>query len=679
MSRYRYGPFTGGDPLAPPVDVRSAVDALGADVLEGRGAAEALRDLLRRGTAGRDGERRPGLDALRHRLAARRRELMRSGRLDGALRRAREELAAALDDERGALLGDDAPADAEERWQRLDDLPDGVGAAVRDLEDYDWVSPTAEARYAGIRDRLRDEVLRQRLGPLAGRRGGEHGDEGDGPAGPSPDVGGLVDMLADLNALLAKHARGEDTTDAFAEFMDRHGEAFGDDPAARPKDVDELVDELARRAAAAERLMSSLSPGQRAELAQMVRAAMADPDLAAQLAALNEHLRDLRPGLDWRSSARVDGPGDLGYDEAAGALGELADLDELAAQMGQRHPGATLDDVDVEAVERQLGAGAAADVRELQRLERELLRQGWLSRSADGLALSPKALRRLGETALARVTEQLSSARRGEHDERSAGMAGEPTGSWRPWTFGDEQPLDAVRTVTNALTSALARGGPDGVAGGLAAGALGGVRLAVEDFAVVETERRGVAAVALCVDLSYSMYAEGRWGAMKQMALALQHLVATRYPSDALQVIGFDRWARRMTPAELAAAAPSGIQGTNLAGALALARAHLARHPGSAPVLLVVTDGEPTAHLDASGEAVFDWPTSPETLHATLAEVDALTRSRVPISTVVLGDDPGLRRFVDAVARRNGGRVLAPSPDRLGEVVVDDYLRARRR
>jgi uncharacterized protein with von Willebrand factor type A (vWA) domain len=174
------------------------------------------------------------------------------------------------------------------------------------------------------------------------------------------------------------------------------------------------------------------------------------------------------------------------------------------------------------------------------------------------------------------------------------------------------------------------------------------------------------------------MYAEGRWAAMKQTALALQHLIATRFRQDSLQVIGFDRWARRLTALELAAVEPAWVQGTNLAHALALARQHVGRHPQDEPVVLVVTDGEPTAHLDDDGEPIFAWPTTQETLRRTLVEVDALTRSGIPINTFMLGEEPGLRRFVDALARRNGGRVLAPSPDRLGEFVVADYLSARR-
>jgi uncharacterized protein with von Willebrand factor type A (vWA) domain len=217
------------------------------------------------------------------------------------------------------------------------------------------------------------------------------------------------------------------------------------------------------------------------------------------------------------------------------------------------------------------------------------------------------------------------------------------------------------------VTRAVLRGGP-GVP----------VRLAVEDFEVVETERRVSAAVALCVDLSISMVMEGRWGPMKQTALALSHLVATRFPQDALQIIGFARSAAVLSEAQLAAADPDGDKGTNLQHALILAGRHLRRHPGSEPVIMVVTDGEPTAHLDASGVAVFDWPPTAETITATVREVDHLTRFGATLNMFMLGEEPGLRRFVDAVARRNGGRMFTPSPEDLGAYVVSDYLRARR-
>ena len=205
-----------------------------------------------------------------------------------------------------------------------------------------------------------------------------------------------------------------------------------------------------------------------------------------------------------------------------------------------------------------------------------------------------------------------------------------------------------------------------------------GGRLLVEDFEVVETERRTTAAVALCVDLSYSMVHEGRWGPMKQTALALSHLVETRFRQDALQVIGFDLSARRLSPVQLAGVEPEWVQGTNLQHALMIAARHLRRHPDAEPVVLVVTDGEPTAHLLEDGTPWFSWPTTHATLRATIGQVDELTRYGAALNFFMLGEDPGLARFVDAVARRAGGRVFTPDLSRLGEYVVADYLRARR-
>ncbi|NES17097.1 MULTISPECIES: VWA domain-containing protein [Micromonospora] len=644
-NRFRYGQWRGGpDPLAPPYDVRAAVDAVGAEVLAGGSLREALRDLLRRGPQGRG-----GLDELAARARRLRREALRRGDLDGAVTRARALLDQALAAEREELRGrdDDGARFAE---AVLDNLPRSTARAVEELSGYDWASAEARATYQRILDGLRGEVLEQRFAGLrdAARAAGD-------PATQRQ----LAEMMRDLNDLLARHARSEDTTDAFAEFMRRHGEFFPE----RPKDVDELIDVLARRAAAGERLMRSLSDRQREELAGLMRQSLGE-QLAGELSQLDSHLRALRPDLNWQRGERVRGDQPLGYGEATGALGEIAELDELLDQLDQEHPGATLDDVDVDAVARTLGRDAADDVRRLRELERELRRQGWVTRDADGLTLSPKALRRLAGTALRRVFADLTAGPRGQHDLRSAGAAGEVSGASRPWEFGDEQPLDVVRTLTRAVR----RAGPSVP-----------VQLAVEDFEVMETERRASAAVALCVDLSYSMISQGRWGPMKQTALALSHLMATRFPQDALQIVGFGLEATTLTQQELAAVEPDLRQGTNLQHALRLAGRHLRRHPGAEPVVLVVTDGEPTAHLDPEdGEAYFHWPPLPETIEATVREVDKLTRYGATLNLFMLGDDPGLRRFVDAVARRSKGRMFTPDLDDLGEYVVSDYLRARR-
>ena len=678
-NRFRYGAWRGGpDPLAPPYDVRAAVDQVGAEVLAGGSLRDALRNLLRRGPEGGR-----GLDDLLARARRMRREAMRRGNLDGAVTRAQALLDQALAAERDELAqrDDDAARFAE---AQLDNLPRSTARAVEELSNYDWASAEARQLYQQILDGLRNDVLEQRF---AGMR--------DALRNAGPEAGQAIkQMLNDLNDLLARHARGEDTDDAFAQFMQRHGDYFPE----QPQSIDELIDILARRAAAAERLMRSLTAQQREELASLMAQALGDADLAGELAALSANLRSLRPDLRWDRGERVRGEGELGYGEAAGALGDIADLDDLIDQLGQEHPGATLDDVDVESVSRQLGRRAADEVRRLQELERELRRQGWLERGVDGLGLSPKALRRLGGTALRRVFAHLETGRRGQHDLQSAGAAGDLTGSSRPWEFGDDQPLDVVRTVVNAVRRSVvgppaagppsgrsglippggpAAGGPAGSMSARAARPLG-VSLEPSDFEVSETERRASAAVALCVDLSYSMVAEGRWGPMKQTALALSHLVATRFPQDALQIIGFGRYAMGLTQRELAAVEPDMVQGTNLHHALKLAGRHLRRHSDAEPVVLVVTDGEPTAHLEEDGTPYFQWPTTRETITLTIREVDQLTRYGATLNVFMLGEDPGLRRFVDAVARRNGGRVFTPDVEDLGRYVVSDYIRARR-
>jgi uncharacterized protein with von Willebrand factor type A (vWA) domain len=644
---YRYGAWRGGpDPLEPPFDLARALDRLGERVLAGDRAADALRGLLRDGMPGTRGLR----DLLRQ-ARDQRRELRRRGRLDGTLEQVRELLDQAVDTERQALFPD--PSDAARLAEaELDQLPPDTARAVRQLADYRWRSPEAAATYEQIRDLLRREVLDAQF---RGMR--------DALAGASPEeLQRIRDMVADLNAMLEADARGEDTQRAFEEFMERYGDMFPENP----RSLEELVDALARRAAAASRLAASLSPEQRAELAALSQSVLGDLGLQYELDRLGRALRSRRPDLRWDQGATMGGEQPLGLGDATTALEELADLESLEASLGQRYPGASLDDIDLEAVERALGRAAVDDVETLRRLERELTEQGYLLREQGELRLTPKAIRRIGAVALRRIFSSLDEGRRGDHDVAGLGLAGEPTGASRPWAFGDEEPLDVVRTVRNAVQ----RGGPRRPGGAVA--------LAPDDFEVLETERRTSAAVCLLVDQSLSMLLRETWGMAKATALALHSLVSTRYPQDALEIIGFSLLARTVRPADLPDLDASVTQGTNLHHALVLAGRHLDRHPEAEPVVLVVTDGEPTAHLEPDGRPIFDYPPDPRTIELTLTEVNRLTRRRATINVFMLDDDPRLAAFVDLVARLNGGRVLAPAPDRLGDYVVSDYLRARR-
>ena len=647
--RFRYGPWRGGpDPLAPPYDVRKVLDELGQEVLAGGTLRDALQELMRRGTDGRR-----GLDELRARARRMRRAAQRRGDLGGTLDQVRAALDQALAAEQETLAGLEGDG-ARLAEMELATLPDDTAGAVRALDAYEWRSPEARATFEAIKDMLQREVLDAQFAGM--KRLLEDGDNEENRAA----MQAVKDMLADLNDLLAAHARGEDTEDRFREFMERHGDLFPE----QPQDVDELIDVLARRQAAADRMMASLRPEQREQLAQLMSQSLSDADLASQMAQLADNLRALRPGLE-RGPAQMQGDEPLGYSAAVEAVADLADLEALEQQLGESSAGSPLDTVDVETLERHLGADAAADLQALRELERELEAQGFVTRGDDGLRMTPRAIRRLGETALRRVFDQIAASGAGDHDDRRTGAADERTGLTRPWEFGDDLPLDAVRTVSNAVRR-----------GGLRES--GAPALLVEDFEVVETERRTSAAVALCVDLSYSMVHEGRWGPMKQTALALSHLVQTRFRQDALEVIGFNIAARRLTPVHLAEVEPEWVQGTNLQHALMLAGRHLRRHPDAEPVVLVVTDGEPTAHLRSDGSPSFSWPPTRETIRATVAQVDEVVRWGATLNVFMLGEDPGLARFVDAIARRSGGRVFTPDIGRLGEYVVADYLRARR-
>ena len=646
----RYGAWHGGpDPLESPLDVRRALDELGEEVLTGGSPRDALRNLLRRGLDGRS-----GLDALRRKARDRARKLRRDSRLDGTLQQARELLDQALDAERQALFPD--PDDGARMAEaELDALPPDTSRAVRQLSEYNWRDPQARMKYEQIKDLLRNEVLDAQF---AGMRNALQN-------ASSEDFAAIAEMMRALNDMLDADARGEHTQEQFDEFMEQYGQYFPESP----QDLAELVDSLARRAAAAQRLMNSLSPEQQAELAGLMQQAMADAGLAEQMGRLQDALRAARPDLRWggREPSSGDGPG-MGYSDATEALADLADLDELAALAAQDYPGASLADIDDELIERALGRPAVEDLENLRRIERQLQQQGYLEQGGEGLQLTPRALRRLGATALRRVFADLEAAGRGNHDVRDAGAAGEVTGASRQWEFGDEQPLDVVRTVRNAVL----RQGPIDQPGSR-------LRLTPEDFEVIETERRTTSAIALLVDMSWSMELRGTWGEAKTTALALHSLVTTKYPQDAIEIIGFSDYARAMTPRQLVDHSFQRVQGTNLQHALMLARRHLDKHRNSEPIILVITDGEPTAHLAADGFADFDWPPSPQTLAATFAEVERCTRRGATINVFMLDDEPRLVEFMQELGRRNGGRVLLPERGTLGKYVVTDYLRARGR
>ncbi|WP_416954139.1 VWA domain-containing protein [Nocardioides sp. T5] len=642
MSRFRK--YDGGDPLAPPVDLAEALDAIGQDVMAGYAPERAMREFLRRG-----GTDQAGLDELARRVAERRREILQRNDLDGTMREVRELLDRAVLAERGQLARDIALDDGDRAFRELmlDNLPTSTPAAVSELSSYDWQSSEAREAYEEIKDLLGRELLDQRFAGM--KQAIEGATEEDRQA--------VSEMLSDLNDLLEKHASGGVTDEEFADFMDKHGDFFPE----QPKDMDELLDSLAQRAAAAQRMLNSMTPEQRQELMELSQQAFGSPQLMEQLARMDANLQALRPGEDWSGSESFEGDQGMGLGDGTGALQDLAELDALADQLAQSHHGARMDDVDLDALAGQLGPDAAVAAKTLQELERALRDSGYLKRGSDGeLRLSPKAMRQLGKALLRDVAERMSG-RAGARETRTTGLAGEPSGATRRWEFGSTEPWDVPRTITNSVL----RGGASPV------------RIQVDDIEVVETEARTQAAVALLVDTSFSMAMDGRWVPMKRTALALHQLVRSRFRGDDIQLIAFGRHAQVMEIEELTALDARWDKGTNLHHGLLLANRFFRKHPNAQPVLLVVTDGEPTAHLEPDGDVWFSYPPHPLTIAHSVRELDAAARLGAQTTFFRLGEDPGLARFIDSMARRVDGRMVSPELDDLGAAVVGSYLGSR--
>jgi uncharacterized protein with von Willebrand factor type A (vWA) domain len=661
--RSTYRRYAGGpDPLAPPVDLAEALEHIGEDVMAGYSPERAMQEFLRRG--GRDQQ---GLDDLARKVARKRRDLLHRHRLDGTLEEVRELLDRAVLNERKQLARDVRMDDADRafREMQLDTAwPAGgspsTAAAVTELASYDWQSAEARADYEKIKDLLGREILDQRFAGM--KQALENATDEDRAA--------INEMLGDLNELLEKHRLGEDTLQDFDDFMDKHGEFFPENP----QNIDELLDALAQRSAAAQRMLNSMTAEQRRELMELSSQAFGSPELMDSLSRLDANLQALRPGEDWGGSEQFEGEQGLGLGDGTGVLQDLAELDELSEQLAQSYDGARMDDVDLDALARQLGDEAAVSARTLQDVERALRDSGYLKRTSDGqLRLSPKAMRQLGKALLRDVAGRLSG-RQGQRDLQQAGAAGERSGSTREWAFGDTEPWDVPRTIMNAVVRESSSPVVEVRAQQASKPTL---RIDVRDVEVQETEARTQAAVALLVDTSFSMAMDGRWVPMKRTALALHQLISTRFRGDHLQLIGFGRYAEVMDIEQLTALDAMWAKGTNLHHALLLANRHFRKHPNAQPVLLVVTDGEPTSHLEPDGEVYFSYPPHPLTIANSVRELDNSGRLGAQTTFFRLGDDPGLARFVDSMAKRVDGRVVAPELDDLGAAVVGSYLGSR--
>jgi uncharacterized protein with von Willebrand factor type A (vWA) domain len=644
--RFRYSRWDGTqDPFGPDVPAADVLEELADEILMGGGADHALQRLVRRGMRGRFS----GMDALRQRLRQQREREEQLLDLTGPLEDVRRRLEEILERERTELSFRDDD-DARTREAFLDALPPDAPGQLGELREYRFVDPAAQRLFDELQEHIREQVMGSYFRQMA---------EGMRTMSPE-DIARFKDMLAELNGLIEMRERGEDTQPAFDDFMSRHGGSFPDEP----RTLDELLEHMAKRMAAMSALMASLSPEQRDELARLAEQVMQDMDLAFEVDRLSANLQGTFPDMPWGDAAGQGfGDGGMPMSAAVDAMERLHDYEDLDRAMGGDYAGSSLDDVDEDAVRRTLGDTAAQDLRRLRQIERMLEEAGLVQRRQGRLEVTPRGARKLGERALTQVFEELQRDREGTHEARDAGGLAEPTGATRPWAFGDHGQLAVQRTVFNAVTRATP-GEP--------------VRLRPDDFEIVEAEQRTETATALLLDLSFSMPLRGHFIHAKKMALALHALIEGRYPHDTLYLVGFSDYARQLQPQDLTAPGFERVYGTNMQHAFMLANRLLAQHPRATRQVIMVTDGEPTAHLEGD-EAFFSWPPVRETIELTLAEAMRLARSGVRLNIFMLEESDGLARFMERLARITKGRVFLMDDDRVGEFVLRDYVARRAR
>ena len=651
MIEHRYTRWDGSqEPFAP--DAEQLLDALAEGLFEHGDLERALQDLVRRGLWGRQGQRMPGLRDLMRQLERRRQERLDRYDLGSVMDDLRRRLDRVLELEWAGVERAEAQPELRERVETarrtLETLPRSLGGAVRKLAEHDFLDPLARQEFQELLDLLR--------GQMAGQVSREVAESLRGmPAGQQQE---LREMLRALNQMLRERLRGG--TPDFQGFMRRFGHLFGPNP---PRSLDELLAEMQRQMARTQSLMAGLSPEQREALMQALTDSL-DPETIREMAELGALMEALAPPSDLAQRYRFRGEEGMNLDEAMRTMGELQELDALEQALEQASRTGDLDRLDGKRLRETLGPEAEQALRDLRELAKKLEAAGYARQVGDRWELTPRTIRRLGEKALGEVFGRLGRARVGGHRIAPAGSGGEPTGDTKPYEPGEPFEVNLHRSLMNAL----ARRGPGTP-----------VRFELADFEVDRVEATVSAATVLLLDQSSSMFHQGRWPSAKKVAMALQALIHGQFPRDRLFVVGFSDYAVEIRTEELPGAEPNvWEQGTNMQHALMLARRRLSREPASVRQIIMVTDGDPTAHLE-EGESYFSYPPARKTIVETLKEVKRCTAAGITINTFMLARAEYLMQFVDYVTRINRGRAFFAEPGRLGDYVLVDYVRNRRR
>ena len=659
--RYGFRRF-GDDDDANDVDLDEVLALLAEDYLESGDLDEALDRLLRDGFTTADGERVEGLRDLLERTRARRRELEQDANPDGEMQRYRDWLDEIEETESFEL--DDLLADAgssgdvrrlevtrdlvEQKKMQQELMSDRVTERIANYQNYEFVSSGAREEFAQLVNELERDVLSayfQQSKEFLGH--------------PDPEeLARTRDMMDALSTMIEQNRRGESLDPTFEDFMVRFGDFF---PGAQS--LEDVVRAMAERAAAAEAMFNSLSSEQQNELRALFDQMMANMELDLSMSRLVSNLRQAAPDIDWNRAHRMRGDGSSMFAEAVSVAERLGELRGLEDFLGRANAAQGLPEVDLDAVRRNLGADAATQVARLQRTLRGLKDEGFIDRSGSRLELTAKGVRQIGQHALKDLFAQLRhSPTLGAHREATLARGGDREETAKAWEPGEAFSLHLAKTLRNAIL----RQGPGTP-----------VQLHPDDFEVEEYEATRRSSTVFAIDLSLSMAMRGNLVPAKKMVLALTQLIRSRFPRDFMAVVGFGETARELRVEDVPALTIDHNYGTNLQHALALAR-HLMRNERGERQIVVVTDGEPTAHLTSSGEPFFSWPPVRETLEHTMAEVLRCTKVGITINTFALDIERSQFPFVEQIARVNGGRLFYTEVDELGSYVLDDFMRHRR-
>ena len=647
--RSRYSRWDGTQKID--LDPDELLDAMSDDLMADGDPWSALRRMFQRGVQA--GEQKvPGLRELLDQLRRRRQQQLDKYDLGSALDDIAKKLDEIVRQERQGIdqkAGDPKQQSAmAQKRQELDRIPPDPASRIKDLQHYEFVDPEAKLKFDELLDQLRAQMMKPYMQGMMDRL-----------KGLTPeDLRRMREMLSDLNRMLRERADGGEPD--FQAFKDKWGQFF---PGA--ESLDDVIQQMGQQIAQAQSLMESLAPEQRAQLQEMMRSLMLqDERLEAQLHQLAMNLGELLPMDELRRRYDFRGDEDMSMQEAMKLMEELQKMDQLERQVRRAQSPEDVENIDPADVERLLGKDARRDLERLQEIARKLEEAGYLERQGDRLQLTARAIRKIADKALRDVFARLKRDRFGGHRLEHRGAGGDQTDEAKRYEFGDPFLLDLRRTVMNGVE----RNGP-----GMP------VKLAASDFEVFRTERQTQAATVVMLDMSRSMINNGCFVAAKKVALALAALIRGQFPRDRLWIVGFSLYAREFTIEELPGIAWSEWNvGTNMHAGFQLSRKLLASQKGGNKQILMVTDGEPTAHMEGA-EADFAYPPTLRTIQETLREVQRCTREGITINTFMLERSSMLQAFVEQMTRINRGRAFFADPERLGEYMLVDYVTSKRR